>query len=89
MKVAVTKVLDVAKKRVSFSTSGNQRCQADRYMRRVYKASLKRTSRVSEHESQITRSVSGIDWRSVLRRQRRAHKRVAAAAAASTAEVVL
>ena len=37
---AITKVVDVATKRVSFFISGNQRCQADKLMRRVYKVKL-------------------------------------------------
>ena len=84
---AITKVVDVATKRVSFFINGNQRCQADRLMRRVYKAILKRTSHVSEHESQVMRSSSGVGGRCVLRWQRRLRKCVAASAI--TAEVVL
>ena len=40
MDAAVTKVVDVATNPVSFLISGNQRSQADRLMRRVYKSTL-------------------------------------------------
>ena len=38
--LTITKVVDVATKLVSFFISGNQRYQADRFVRRVYKSKL-------------------------------------------------